>query len=248
MDRRLKSQDLARASPTSRRETIPRAGILRKFRSAATAATFALALACGTASVVTPTTVRAEETEVKSKNANVESLKVVKLKKTLKELDKESEQYRRDEFIPNGKNGVKNYSNRLVVPGEASFLVTFEKSGSKTVIVRFPEERETNPNAEVPGARIFDLTTLEEAVKSMGLELERVDIIGIPETFMRNGEEVGYIRGYIFPKDAEDRLITNIGDGKYVSFSLTLLGDKVFAGPCIVEEPNNQTTMALARR
>jgi|GEM_PF-3141244 len=250
MNRRLKSQELARASPTSRRETISRGGVLSKFRTAAAAATLAFALACGTASVVTPTTVRAEEAVVKSKKVNLESLTVVKLKKPLKDLDNESEKYRQGEFIPNGDNGVENYSNHLRVPGEVGFLVTLSGDGKQKVLgVRFPAERDTSPDAEEPGLRGADLQKFAKLVKKMtGKELERVKIIVDVGTYKNNGKEMTYANAYFLPIDSEGKVITNVGNGSYLAYTTSYYGSTVLGAESMIVEPNNQTTLALARR
>ena len=174
-------------------------------------------------------------------------LRVIRLDRTLAEMDRDTAQYRdpAHEHMPGSTNNYV-YSNDIVVPNEVSFIVSIDRNNdARRLVVRFPANRETNPNPPSPGVRVMNLNDFASYVRSLtGREMERVKFILESGTFQYNGNETRYTSMYMFPLDANGNILTRRGNGEFVVVDCSYYADQVNSGISLIAEPNRRDTIA----
>ncbi|MBU0532799.1 hypothetical protein KKB44_04890 [Candidatus Micrarchaeota archaeon] len=248
----LTHKDTMRRPETSSRKTNS-SEILRKFKRVGEAGVVALGLAFGIgAPLIIPGIARAQDVVI---NGRTIDLTVVRLNRTLGELDRETERYREDEFFPASHNN-HTYSIAAVIPGEVDITITLASQGdNKGLDVVFPAEREsTRAPVEITpgvvvGVRGLDLNGFAAIVQEFtGQELQRVRIVLETGTFELRGVETTYTDIYVLPVDQQGRVLTSLGGGEYVVFGATYYGDTLRGGVVVLAEPTTTSTVAVAMR
>ncbi|MBD3210095.1 hypothetical protein GF318_01820 [Candidatus Micrarchaeota archaeon] len=245
--RRLKNQEMS-ANPADLKDKPARKkGMLNRFKRAAATGALALGLALGTAPLVVPAVAQANQTT----RVLGQEVPFGRLDRTLREMEQEMNEIGRvDEHFPD--ETYDYYWRGVDVPG-FRIIVSLRPEGEhrNRVTVRFPAERETNPDLEGRdrGARGMDIDRFAGMVEEMtGGPLERVKIITNSGTFRSGGEDVPYTNAYILPVDDQGRVTTSLGEGQYLAFTVTYWGSRVVGSSAVIAEPDNITTMRVASR
>jgi len=172
-------------------------------------------------------------------------LTVVKLDKTLAELDKETQKYRGEEYFPSEE--IPSYSTHVKVPDEVVYLVTLRpRGGDNTLVMLFPAERDLkNKDPKTKGKGLLSLNEFAGYVREIsGKDMERVKIILEHGTFDYKGKETTYTNAYIFPLDADGKILTRRGNGEYVVYTGVYYADTAGGGLNLIIEPYNRDTLA----
>jgi hypothetical protein len=239
----LKKEEVMRRVQTSRDTNVSKTGILRQFRRTAEAGALALGLlTLGAAPLLVPSTAKAE-----AARTDISRLRTVRVTRALSELDGETEQYRGTERIPTRRDPI--YSNAATIPGEVTAIVGYNPRHGHRLVVTFPRERDSDPSAEGAGIRGLSLDQFARVVRERtGQELRRMRIILETGTFQRSGQETTYTNIYVLPVDAEGRVLTSLGSGRYLMYGASYYGSTLRGGVSILAEPHDRTTMAIAMR
>jgi hypothetical protein len=203
------------------------------------AGALALGLVLATGPILfTPQTAKAGQT-------SVQKMKIVRLDKTLRELDKATETYRGGEHFPNAGN-KQRYSIAATIPGEMTAIVALG-SDVKRLVVTFPKTRDVDPTSKGAGIRGLILDQFAKAVEEQtGQKLERVKIVLETGTFEHKGQEQSYTNIYLLPVDAEGKITSSMGKGQYVTFVASYHGNKVLGAISVLAEPHDRPTMEVA--
>jgi hypothetical protein len=181
-----------------------------------------------------------------SKNANAQTrdvggktLSVVELDRTLRDLDRETEnKYERREHQANESNG-HTYQNIAIVPHKVSVLVSLNKKTS---------ERSVGVTADglaAPiGVAIDEFASLVQAATDQ--PLKRVKIVLERGTFEQGGKEIEYTNGYILPVDGDGKVTSHLGNGEYLMYGVSQFGSTVRGNSAIVSEPSSNPTLDVA--
>ncbi len=161
---------------------------------------------------------------------------VVKLDKTVAQMDRETIPYRGKEFLPE-QSVSGEYQNDFTVQSTVYMLVN---GGARkwTVVVTFPKELDMS--GTMSGMRGIDITDFKDyAERLSGQKMERVQFIVERGTFEYEGKNTEYVTAYIYPLNKEGKPITRIKGGDIV-LGVSYYGGDVYNATSLLKEPGNQ--------
>jgi hypothetical protein len=218
--------------------------LLEAARTVALGTAIAMGTAIAVAPVLTPNIAMAQD---ENRDVGGRTVRVLRLDRSLADLDRDTSRYRdpSHEHMPGQQNNYV-YSNDIVIPNEVTFVVSLDRANnSRWIYVRFPANRETNPNTPSPGLRAFDLNDFNSYVNSLsGQDFTRVKFIIETGTFQYNGRETKYTNLYLFPLDSSGNILTRRGNGEFIEFDVSYYADRAIGGISLLIEPNNRDTIA----
>jgi hypothetical protein len=219
----------------------PKTTSRRGFLKSAAAIAASGALVFGTGSLLYPTIARAQVVAGRELGNSVE------LDRNLGDLDRDSQQYRGTESIPNGRT-IRTYTNSASVSNEARFMVTLDHDNVlrqnyvKKVDVFFPRSREADPNVQGAGSRIVDLTDFAAYVRTVAnQDMRRVKIYIQTGAYTdANGATKTYTNALFYPLNDNGDRLTGLGSGNHVMFAVSYDGgNDVRSSIRVFHEPND---------
>jgi hypothetical protein len=187
--------------------------------------------------LLTPSTARAQETEIEGRKVHVTNLD-----KTIADMDRDTARYRENEILPTERRSV--YSNAVSIPNEVRFLVMMDpenKSGmniGRKLLVTFPKTKEKDPSAQGAGMRGMNLDDFANYVKRISnKDMVRVKFLLETGTFQYEGNPTKYYTAYIFPLDAQGNIISQRGNGQYIVLEASHYNDVMTGLISLVVEP-----------
>lgn len=198
------------------------------------------------APMVFPKAARAQDatTTATARQKQIQNLNVTQLDKPLSQLETETSRiavYQR--VMTDGKKFTCQSTS--VQTNDVNFIV--DLTTMKLGVVFYPQLDDSTRGAGA-GTRGVDLHDFAKMVENQtGKKLEGVKIVLETGTFMYKGKETQYTNAYILPIDAQGKITTALGAGKYFIYGASYYADNHVAGePAILMEPNGTYSLSLS--
>ncbi|NYZ74616.1 hypothetical protein H0O00_05710 [Candidatus Micrarchaeota archaeon] len=210
----------------------------RPFFRATSAALIAGLLYVGTpAAVLTmPNRARAEEVQLCGRG-----VEVVKLEKTVAQMDIETAPFRKGEFSAQESVGGE-YITAVNVPNTVTFIVSTEKKKGIEWVVDLAFQKELDRTG-TSGTRRIDISDFANYVRKVTKQkMERVYIILDMGTFEYEGKNTEYVTAHIYPLDKGGNFITRMKKGDLV-YGVSYYAGDVFNSEELLVEPTGRRSV-----
>ncbi|MDD5172144.1 MAG: hypothetical protein PHF60_03860 [Candidatus ainarchaeum sp.] len=158
-------------------------------------------------------------------------VEVVKLDKTVAQMDRETAPFRGAEAMP--ENSVSGgYINSVTVPGKITFGISSERD-KWFVVVAFPKGLD---KTGITGTRSIDLTDFADYVEKLsGQKMERAYIILELGTFEYQGKNIEYVTAHIYPLNEKGQFITRMKNGD-LTYDVSYYAGETYGGESLLVE------------
>jgi hypothetical protein len=213
------------------------------FKATATALIAGLLYVGTPAAVLTmPNKAVAEETKICGRK-----VEVVKLEKTVAQMDVETAPFRLTEAMPEDSVS-RGYINGVTVPGRVTFGVFSEKDNWR-IVVAFPKELDKTSSGIAPGTRTIEINDFVSYVGKLSRQkMERAYIILEFGTSEYKGKNIEYVTAHVYPLNKDGQFISRMKDGD-ITFDVSYFDGNIGNGASLLVEPTNQrSTIAKQER
>lgn len=169
-------------------------------------------------------------------------LQVVRLEKTVAQMDAETAPFRYVEAMP--ENSVSGgYMNAVVVPRKVTFGVVGEKNKWR-ITIAFPKNLDKTSSGVAPGTREIDIAGFASYVKKLSSKkMERVYIVLEFGAFEYKGKNTEYVTAHIYPLSRDGKFITRLKDGDVV-YGVSYYDGRIFnAGELLIEPTSKRSSI-----
>lgn len=203
------------------------------FKATATALVAGLLYVGTPAAILTiPNKAVAQETEICGRK-----VEVVKLDKTVAQMDRETAPYREGEFTAE-QSVSGGYMISVNIPHKLDFIVT--NKGKWMVDVAFAAELDKTGTS---GTRRIDLSDFADYVgRVTSQKMERVHIILEFGTFEYQGKNTEYTTAHIYPLNKEGQPIARMKEGD-LTFDVSYFDGRITGGEALLVEPSSRRSV-----
>ncbi len=169
-----------------------------------------------------------------TRNVAGHELRVVELSESLEKVEEKSEHYPKTENTVK-KDGKDVYLNARTVPEKVSFTVGLGES-MKAFSFRLYETGKVGETSIENFVRIVKEDT--------GKDITKVKILIEKGSYEEGGKSHEFINAYVLPVNEEGNPITHRGEGEYLIYGATQMGEKVFAKEYVMKDPDHKIVVA----
>ena len=170
-------------------------------------------------------------------------VEVVKLDKSVAQMDKETKPFREREFSAK-ESGDGEYMNSVHIPNTVTLIVSTDKN-KWVVDVLFNKELDRTGTS---GTRRLDISDFSQYVNRLANQkMERAYIVLETGTFEYEGKNTEFVTAHIYPLNKEGKPITRMAEGD-LTFDVSYFEGNIGNGTSLLVEPNAKRSNMLSMK